>query len=147
MSNAQINSKHKKIPVRIWDLGLGHRGFSLIEVIIAMGLVLVTMLMFGVAVGTVPLTRIVRNQNVAYHLAAGQIEGLRHTSFASLPGSGSWTDPGLSLLPGAAASRTMADYSGSNQIKQATVTVSWIDRGTTRSVTLTTLIYNGGLNQ
>jgi len=122
-------------------------GFSLIEVIIAMGLVLTTMLLFGIAVNTVPLVRTAGDQNLAYHLAAKQVETLRNTDFASLPGSGSFSDPGLSLLPAGAASRTVVDYEGDSKIKQATVVVSWQDRTTTRSITLTTLIYNGGVNQ
>lgn len=123
------------------------KGFSLIEVIIALGIVLTTLIVFGVVVNTVPLTRTARNQNLAYHLAGKKIEELRHTDFASLPGSGPLTDTGLAHLASSTIALTMADYEGDSDIKQATVVVEWYEGATARDVALTTLIGKGGLNQ
>lgn len=123
------------------------RGFSLIEVIIGLALVLVTLTIFGVALSTLPLTKTARNQNIAYHIAAKKIEELRDTTFVSLPSSGPFTDPGLADLPGSTADLTITDYEGSNKIKRAAVVVNWEETGQARSVLLETLISENGLNR
>ena len=124
------------------------KGFSLIEVIIALALVLVTLLIFGVAVSSLPLARGARDQNIAYHIAGKKLEDLRHTAFAQLPPSGSFSDPALANLPsGADANLTVANYQSSSSIKQATVVVSWTENGTAESVTMDTLIASGGISQ
>lgn len=122
-------------------------GFSLIEVIIALAVLLLAVSVFGVALSTTPLTKTSKNQNLAYHIAAKKIEDLRNTQFATLPASGPFSDPALSNLPLAAANLLISDYSGSSQIKQAAVTVNWNEGGTPRFVTLETLISQGGLNR
>ena len=123
------------------------QAFSLIEVLIGLGIVLITLTILGVVINTVPLTKNARYQSTAYHIAAKEVEILRNTSFASLPGSGSFSGTGLSSLPSGSGSLTVVNYQSSTDIKQITVTVSWNDRGTTRSVTLETLIGSGGLSQ
>lgn len=122
-------------------------GFSLIEVIIALAVLLLAISIFGVALSTTPLTKTSKNQNLAYHIAAKKIEDLRNTQFASLPPSGAFSDPALLNLPLASANLTISNYGGSSQIKQTTVTVSWNEGGTPRSVILETLISQGGLNR
>ncbi len=122
-------------------------GFTLIEVIIGLALLLATISIFGVAISTLPLTKTARNQNLAYHLAAKKLEELRNTPFAILPPGGSFTDPGLSNLPSSTASLTIADYQDSSEIKRATVTVSWEDQGAARSIELDTLISQGGVSR
>ena len=120
-----------------------YKGFSLIEVIIASAMVISSLVIFGVALSTVPLTRTTRNQNIAYHK---KIEDLRRTAFASLPASGPFNDPGLSYLASSTASLTVADYQGSGEIKDISVTVNWVQQGATKNVILQTLISNTGLN-
>lgn len=123
-------------------------GFSLVEVIIAMGLILVTVMIFGVALSALPLTKTARNSNIAYHVAAKKIEEIRNLPFGSLPASGSFTDSAMSQMPsGATASLTVQNYSGSSQIKQITATISWTENGNGKSTTLDTLVASGGLNQ
>ena len=123
-----------------------YKGFSLIEVIIASAMVISSLVIFCVALSTVPLTRTTRNQNIAYHIAAKKIEDLRRTAFASLPASGPFNDPGLSYLASSTASLTVADYQGSGEIKDISVTVNWVQQGATKNVILQTLISNTGLN-
>lgn len=123
------------------------KGFSLIEMIIALALVLATILVFAVALQSSPLTRHARNQNVAYHVAANKIEELRNTQFSSLPASGAFSDPGLGNLQGATAQLTITDYQGSSDVKQVVVTISWLEAGATKSLTLETLMSNSGLNK
>src|SRR3989344_9310034 len=66
-------------------------GFSLVELIVALAVVMVAILLFGVAVSSLPVIKGTRNRNIAYHAAAQKIEELRNTPFASLPGSGSFS--------------------------------------------------------
>ncbi len=123
------------------------RGFSLIEIIISLGLILITITIFGVAVNTLPLTKNTRNQNVAYHIAAKKIEELRNTQFASLPASGAFTDPGLLELASSSADLVVADYEASNLIKKVTVTVKWSEQANLRTFVLETLMSSNGLNK
>jgi len=122
------------------------KGFSLVEIIIAMALLLVTISVFGVAVNTLPLTKSARNQNIAYHIAEKKLEELRNTPFAILPPGGSLTDPDLAILPGGTGNLTLQDYQGSSEIKAVHVTVTWDDYSGPRSVVLDTLISQIGLN-
>ncbi len=123
-------------------------GFLLIEVVVALAVFILTLTIFGVAVSTAPLTKTARNQNLAYHIASKKIEVLRHTPYASLPANGtsSFSDTGFTDLPGATGQLTIAQY-GANQIKRVTVTVSWQEAGTARSVVIETLMALAGLNQ
>lgn len=114
----------------------------MIEIIIALGLILLTLVIFGVAVATLPLTKFSRSQNIAYHLATKKIEELRATPFAGLPPSGGFSDSGMADLPGSAGSLLVANYQGNAQIKKVTAIVSWPDEGQSREVALETLIYN-----
>ncbi|MDP3741451.1 MAG: prepilin-type N-terminal cleavage/methylation domain-containing protein [bacterium] len=122
-------------------------GFSLIEVVIALAIVLIAVSIFAVAINTVPLTKHARNQNLAYHLAAKKVEELRNTPFDSLPASGSFNDAGFTDLPQASGNLAVANYSGSAQIKRLTVTVSWSESGSSQSLVLETLMSDRGLNQ
>ena len=67
-----------------------HLGFSLIEVIVALALTIVTIVIFGAAVSSTPLTKTAKYQNIAYHVAEKKLEELRNTDFNSLPPSASF---------------------------------------------------------
>jgi len=138
----------KKFQISNFKFQKFHSGFQLIEVAIALVLFIMTLTIFGVAVSTAPLTKTARHQNVAYHIAAKKIEDLRHTLYASLPadGTSTFSDGGLADLPDGEGFVTMAAY-GANQVRRATVIVTWQEAGTARSVVLETLINNSGLNQ
>lgn len=122
-------------------------GFSLIEAIIGLAIIILTITIFGGVLNTLPLTKHARNQNLAYHLAAKKIEELRNTPFSSLPPGGSFTDPGFSDLASGSGSLTVANYSGSGSIKQLTVTISWSEGASSKNLTLETLMSDKGLNQ
>ena len=123
------------------------RGFSLVELIIALGIAMVAVLLFTVVISIIPLTKISRNQNLAYHIAAKKIEELRNTVFSSLPTTGTFTDSGLSDLASSTASITVTDYQSSAEVKEITVVVSWQQENQQKSVSLETLIYDGGISQ
>lgn len=122
------------------------KGFSLVEVIIALGLVMVTMMIFAVTLAALPLVKSSRNQNIAYHIASKKLEEMRKTSFVSLPSSGAFTDPGLAKLSSGTAALTVSNYQGNDQIKQILVTVGWIEQSKSASLNVETLISKNGLN-
>ena len=122
------------------------RAFSLIEVVIALGIFGMLLLML-VAIGrTTPLTRISHDQDIALRIAQNELESLRGGGYGSLPMTGSFSDPLLSSLPFGGAALTVSTFGTTT--KQVTVTVSWKDASasSTQSVSLSTLItQTGGL--
>ncbi|EKD62558.1 MAG: hypothetical protein ACD_52C00128G0001, partial [uncultured bacterium] len=79
-------------------------------------------------------------------IATKQIENLRNTDFASLPGSGNFADSDLSQLPQGTATRTITDYQPpSTEIKDVLITVAWVENDAPKQVQMETLIYKNGL--
>lgn len=119
-------------------------GFTLIEALITIFIIGIAFLLYYSAMRNTYLSRDARDEEIALHIAAGKMEDLRAGGYAALPSSGSFSDSQLSSLPSSAASMTIADYNA--QTKEVTVTVSWTEPavGTSRNVTLSTLITNTG---
>lgn len=121
------------------------RGFSLLEIILSLFLIIaIGFLLFSVS-GTLFTTRSSRLQQVASKIATKDIENLRNTQFASLPASGPFTDADLAKLPQSSASRIITDYSGNPKIKHVTLTINWVDKNVSKNLTTDTLIYENGL--
>jgi len=114
---------------------------------VALGLTVAALVMFGVVLSTVPLTKDSRNQNIAYKVAGKKIEQLRNTPFTNLPSSGVFTDPGLADIASSTATLTVSDFGGNVEIKQINVMITWEESGGTKNLSLDTLISSGGLNQ
>jgi len=120
-------------------------GVSLIEVIISMFMLSVLLVFYISALNTVALTRKLRYENLAYHAANKQMEVLRDTAYASLPASGTISDPMLAQIPSGAGSFTVSNYPGYGGMKELVVTVTW-NVGVAKSVVLRTLAGSGGIN-
>lgn len=121
-------------------------GFSLIEVIIAVGIIALMIVATATLLSRIPADgREVRDRDLALKIAENELEALRAAGYGALPASGAFTDSLLGLLPGSAASVTIVDYSA--KTKRVDVDVSWQAAGSVaRSVSLTTLItLNSGL--
>ncbi|SRR6266404_5511040 len=120
-------------------------GFSIIEVPIALLIIAVMLVVYGLASNSVVLNHSSKDQDLAHHIAVSEIEDLRHLGYANLPASGSFSHSQLSLLPQSSASITISDYNADT--KQVTVTVTWKEPASsvTRSVSLVTLINQYGL--
>jgi len=116
------------------------RGFSLIEVTVAIAIIGMMIVATGVLFQRIPINgREVRDQDLALKIAHTEIEILRASGYAALPASGSFTDTLLGSLASSTATVTITDFDV--KTKQADVSIFW--RGadlSTRSITLTTLI-------
>lgn len=121
------------------------KGFTLIEILVAVFVVSLSLAFFGVAVHTTTLIRGVKLQDTALRIASSKIESVRGGGYDNVPSSGSFSDPLLMTLPNATGTVTTIDYNA--DIKQVTVTVGWREtKGTLRNISLTTLIGKvGGL--
>jgi len=120
-------------------------GFSLIEIVISLALIAVTLIGYYAALRTITLTRQSKHQSLAVQLATKKIEELKATAFSSLPSGGVIDDPLLLSLPSATSTFSLADYSGSNQIKKVTVTIKWQEPNGQKTVEFTSLLIANGL--
>lgn len=122
------------------------RGFSLIEVTIAVAIIAVMVVTTSTLLNRLPVSgREVRDQDIALKVARNEIESLRALGYASLPTSGPFTNMLLSSFASSSASVTITDFNA--KTKQVVVNVFWQSSTlTTRSVSLATLItQNSGL--
>jgi prepilin-type N-terminal cleavage/methylation domain-containing protein len=122
------------------------RGFTLIEVTIAVFLIGFLAVLAGSISTAAPLARHVKLENVALVIAADKIEELRALGYADLPASGSFSHTSLSTLPSGTGEYTVSTYN--SRTKQVVVTVTWVEAGAiaTTSASLTTLVTEiGGL--
>jgi prepilin-type N-terminal cleavage/methylation domain-containing protein len=120
------------------------RGFTLIEVVIAIFLVgLLAVLTANILTAT-PLATHAKEEQTALAIASNRMEALRAGGYAALPASGPFSDASLANLPGGSGEVTVSTYNSNT--KEVTVTVSWNEDGTPHDVVLTTLVTEiGGL--
>lgn len=131
--------KKKKI------VALNSKGYTLVEVLMSLAIIAIFFVLFQAAATTVVLNRNVKHQDLALRIAQSQIENLRSLGYSALPASGPFTDAQTATLPGGQAQMAISQYN--EKIKQAVVDVSWQEPGAQNrhSVSLTTLIGEGGL--
>jgi prepilin-type N-terminal cleavage/methylation domain-containing protein len=120
-------------------------GYSLIEVVICLFMIAVLLVLYASALNIVAITRKLRYENVAYHIANKQMEALRGISYADLPASGTISDSLLSEIPTGAGNFTVASYPAHNNMKEIIVTVTWTDP-VSKQIVLKTLTGLGGIN-
>lgn len=116
------------------------RGFSLIEVTIAIAIIGIMIVATGTLLQRIPINgREVRDQDLALKITRNELEILRASGYAALPASGSFTDALLSSLTSGSAALAITDFNA--KTKRVKVSVSWQGAGVVaRSVSLTTLI-------
>ncbi len=121
------------------------RGFSLVEVVVSIGIMGVALLAVGTLTHTIPLSQQTRYETLALAIANHEVEGLRTGGYSTVPASGTFTSSDMSALPSGAGTLMVSDYNA--KTKQVTVSVSWQKPGLgTRSISLSTLITQvGGL--
>ena len=145
------NTKQRKSP-----------GFSLIEILIALFVIVALVTILFSSSGTLFATRDSKLQTVAATIASKEVENLRNIAFTSLPAAGtnlSCTvtprDPDLDKLKGngpggkGECHLDVSNYdapASPTQIKQITVKIDWkTDNGATQNLKMDTLIYENGL--
>lgn len=118
-------------------------GFTLVEILLTLGIIAVALAVYTTTVYSVFLTRDAKHQEIAVRIANNELEGLRALGYAALPASGSFSDSQLSSLAGSSATVSVTDFNA--KTKKVTVTVSWQEPGKGgRVVTLSTLITKTG---
>ncbi len=119
------------------------RGFTLIEMLIALLIMSITTAFVAVVMGTVKFTRDLGYENNAFRIAESKLDELRAGGYATLPSDGAFSDPGLVNLPQGVASTSVTVLNA--KTKQVMAGVSWLGvDGLTHSVSLTTLITESG---
>lgn len=122
------------------------RGFTYVEVVIAVGLVAICLVASEALIHAVPLEHVTHDEDVALTIANDELGALRQGGYNALPASDSFSNPLLTTIPSGAG--TVAVSSFNAETAAVTVTVSWQEpsTATTRSVVLSTLItQTGGL--
>lgn len=131
----------------------GEKGISLVEVllvVIILGLMVFLLSSFPNAVNLIGRSG---HLSLAREIASKQIEDKRSESYQNLAsGSTTLSDPRISLLPQGGGTVLIEDCPStictqSENVKQMTVTVNWKENNKSESVSLKTLIAEGGLNQ
>ena len=120
-------------------------GSSLIEVIVSLFMEAVLLIVYASALQVTTITKKLRYETLAYHVANKQMETLRAIDFDSLPASGAIADSMLSLIPSGAGSFTVIDSGSFSGLKELAVTVTWND-GVAKQVDVYTLAGSGGIN-
>ena len=119
------------------------RGFTLIEMLIAVFIMSVAAGFVTIVTGTIKVTRDAAFESVAFHIAGAKLDELRAGGYEALPAEGSFSVPELASLPQGTASTSLTALNADT--KQVMVGVSW--RGANnldRVVSLTTLITRTG---
>lgn len=129
------------------------KGVSLVEtilVVLAIGFIVTLLANIPNSLNLITKSR---HLSLAREIAEKQIEDERAISFANLTdGITPVVDPGLSDLPGGSGTITVEDCSSeictnSEPIKHIVVTINWVDISKQQSVSLETLIGQGGISQ
>lgn len=120
-------------------------GFTLIEALLSIFVISVMFVMFQVATTSFVYYNTIRDQDRALRAANAELESLRALPYASLPGSGAFSNAEITALPNGRGVLTANAFN--SQTKQMTATVTWFEPGgvATSTVSLTTLITQGGL--
>lgn len=125
------------------------RGFSLIELLIALVLITITAFIFTKATDTLGRISRANHQTTAFHIAARKIESLRGKTFDPNLASGAFSDSELSRLPQGQGNLTVSQFQSEdqNKIKQVEAKVSWYEQSQPKEVKITSLISENGLHK
>lgn len=129
------------------------RGVSLIESLLVVVAVAVLVFLMANLPNAMGLINKSKHLSLAREIAAKQIEDKRAISFSNLVNDTSpISDTRINLLPQGSGSVTVTDCeasvcTGGESVKKISVSILWKDRNINQTVTLTTLIGAGGINQ
>ncbi len=119
------------------------RGFSLVEIVVGIGIIGAALVASGALIHAVPLERITRSEDLALTIANDKMGSVRAGGYASVPASGSFSNTLLGALPSGSGMLTVTTWNA--KTKQVQVTVSWQEPGlAARSISLSTLLTETG---
>lgn len=128
-------------------------GFSLIESLLIVVIIGLVVFLIASLPNAMMLIAKSRHLSLAREIAAKQIEDKRTINYSNLVNDDSpIADTRLSLLPQGSGTVEVADCDPSictqgENIKAVTITVNWQDNNKTQTITLKTMIGEGGINQ
>jgi PKD repeat protein len=125
----------------------GEAGFTLVEMVVGVTLMVTIVLSFGRAIdGGLRGTQEISDRGAFTAVATSEIESVRSAAFDSLiPGPPTSTPmPASGDVPAHTITRTVAWKSGSTEIKEIDVDVTWQEGASARHVSMSTLRYPGG---
>ncbi len=129
------------------------RGVSLIESLLIVVVVgLIVFLLASIPNSLMLITKS-RHASLAREIAVKQIEDKRTINYANLvTGSSPISDLRLATLPQGSGTVTVEDCNaaictGGEHIKEISVSVNWLDNSKMQTLTLKTMIGEGGINQ
>lgn len=117
-------------------------GFTLIEMIVALVILSAATAMVTVVMAMAKNVHDIGFENIAFHIAENKMNELRAGGYATLPSSGTFTDPQLSIIPQGQASTTVSVWNA--KTKQVLVGVSWVGTIGAQYTSLTTLVTQSG---
>lgn len=131
-------------------------GFSLVEILLVIGIVAFILLIIGSLPSTFGLIGNSNHQSLAKQIATKKIEDLRSLGYDNIcdPTGGPCTDPitdsRLISLPKSSGNAIISVCpinvcTSSEKVKQIEVTINWSDSGKDQSIKLSTFISKGGL--
>jgi len=122
------------------------RGFTLVEVLVAVLAVGAAVALYTGVLYTLALTRTSDYKATALRIAQDKLAQLRADGYGALPATGTFADARFSQLP-AGATSTLTVTTVNAQVKRIVAGVSWRERERpTSTVSVSTLlIQNGGL--
>lgn len=134
-----------------------NKGFSLIELLLVIIIVGTSIFLLANLPNALNLVTKSNHVSLAREIAAKQIEDKRSLSYANLvPDTSSISDSRLFLLPSSSGTVKVEDCDpmvhpqfcpNSEHIKIVTVTINWQDNNKSQTISLNTLIGEGGINQ
>src|SRR3989338_4980776 len=128
-------------------------GFSLIESLMIVAMVGIIVILMANLPNAMNLVNKSKNLSLIKEIATKQIEDKRAISYANLAnGSVAISDQRLNTVADASGTVLIEDCSvdvcpNEEHIKQVTVTLNWKENNKVQTITLKTLIGEGGLNQ
>lgn len=129
------------------------QGVSLVELLLVIVVIASVVLLLSNIPNALSLINKSKHSSLAREIAAKQIEDKRVIKYANLVNDSSpILDSRLNLLPQGNGTVTVEDCdpkicTNGEHVKQITITVSWQDNNKSQTVTLKTMISEGGLNQ
>lgn len=128
-------------------------GFSLVEILLVIAGIGFLIILMAALPNSVNLITHSKYQSLAREIAAKQIETVREQSYANLAlGTEELSDQRINLLPAGSGVKAVEDCdpaicTQSELVKKVTVSINWIQEGSTKQIKLVTFVSDGGLNQ